>query len=85
MSEESNFEKVRIYLKQELAEPFNKLITVKNSVIIISMPQSIIFNEGYTKLYSLIEVSNHRIRNREFDLNFTSWSPNQLRGFVIYR
>lgn len=85
MSEESYLEKVRIYLTQELPEPYSQFITVKDSAITVVIPASITFNDGYAKLHPLIEASIQRIRNREYDLNFTIWTPNQIRDFRIYR
>jgi hypothetical protein len=85
MSEAVYLEKVRVFLTQELPQPYNKLVTINDSATTAVIPESITFNYGYAKLYHLIETSIQRIRNREYDLNFTIWTPNQLRDFKIYK
>lgn len=77
--------KVQVYLMQELPNPYNKLITVNNDNIVLVLPESIPFGDGYALLFKLIEASVERIRNREYDLNFTIWTRNQTRDFKIYR
>jgi hypothetical protein len=85
MNEAVYLEKVRVFLTQELPQPYSQLITVKDSVIIVVIPEGTTFNNGYAILYPAIEASVQRIRNREFDLNFTIWTTNQTRDFRIYK
>jgi hypothetical protein len=85
MTEAVYLEKVRVFLTQELPQPYNQLIAVKDSVIIISIPEGTTFNDGYATLHPAIEASIQRIRNREYNLNFTVWTRNQTRDFRIYK
>lgn len=77
---------VRVFLKQELPAPYNELINIEDDRIVISLPDNgKPFNANYEEVFNMVNENVARIRNREYDLDFTVKTANQLRDFRIYK
>jgi hypothetical protein len=77
---------VRIYLKQELPPPHNELIEIEDGKLVIKLPDNgLSFNVNYDYVFAMVSQKVKDIRNRDYDLNFTVRSPNQLRDFKILK
>jgi hypothetical protein len=77
---------VRVYLKQELPPPYNELIEVEDDKIIIILPENgQPFNVNYDHVFGMINQRVKEIRDRQYELNFTVRSQNQLRDFTILK
>ena len=85
MTEIEYLNRVMVYLKQELSPLYRDRIVINEGVIIVKLSDDVPFNETYNVLHPLIVSNVERVRNREYDLNFTVWTANQLRDFKVYR
>ncbi|GAA4321611.1 hypothetical protein GCM10023149_21540 [Mucilaginibacter gynuensis] len=85
MTEIEYLNRVMVYLKQELSPLYRDRIVINEGVIIVKLSDDVPFNETYNDLHPLIVSNVERVRNREYDLNFTVWTANQLRDFKVYR
>jgi len=77
---------VRVFLKQELPPPYNELISIEDEKIVISLPDNgKSFNTNYDEVFNMVTENVARIRNREYELDFSVKGINQLRDFKIYK
>ena len=77
------FNRVLIYLQQELPEDYREHVCVINEKLIITIPDSVNFHQVYNTLHQAVVASISRIRSRDIDLEFTIKSKNQERDFKI--
>ena len=82
----SYLDMVRVYLSQELPPPYNEAITVTDNRIRVSLPDTgKSFNAEYAIVHPMIVESINRIREVQHNLDFTIWTPHQLRDFTIFK
>lgn len=75
---------IRVYLMQELPPPYNNSIEVNDRRIMVLLPETgRSFNKSYELLNRMIVDSIGRVRNLQHDLDFSIWTPHQLRDFTI--
>jgi len=75
---------ISVYLSQELPLPFNSLITVVDERIRITLPdKGKSFNEAYAVVHPMIIECINRVRELKYNIDFTIWTPDQLRDFTI--
>lgn len=77
-------DKVVIFLQQELPQ-FKADISLIGNTIEFQVAEGQIFQTYYDKVHQAVGLSINRIRNRDFDLDFTVKSKNQERDFKIYK
>ncbi|GAA4326357.1 hypothetical protein GCM10023149_29080 [Mucilaginibacter gynuensis] len=85
MTEIEYLNRIMVYLKQELPPVYRDRIVINEGVLIVKLPEDVSFNDTFNVLHPLILSNVQRVRNREYDLNFSVCSPNQLRDFKIYK
>ena len=76
--------KVLIFLQQELPVYKNDM-SLKGPVILFHLPEGQAFQPYFENLFTAVSGCTSRIRNREYDLDFKVWSPNQERDFKILK
>jgi hypothetical protein len=77
-------EMVKVYLNQELPPPYNDLLSVVDDRIRVTLPDDgKAFNAAYAIIHLMIVESVNRIRDIQYNLDFTIWSEGQLRDFTI--
>ncbi|MGF7075353.1 hypothetical protein [Mucilaginibacter sp. 3215] len=75
---------IRVYLNQELPPPFNTLVSVVDDRIKITLPDTHkSFNEAFAVVHPMIIECIGRIRELKYNVDFTIWTPGQLRDFTI--
>lgn len=79
------FNRVLIYLQQELPEDYQQRINLTGEKLVVIVPDTANFALAYETLHPAITSSIGRIRNREIDLEFTIRSKNQERDFKILK
>jgi hypothetical protein len=83
MSEYLN--KVLIYLKQELPQPYKNSIIMVDNMLEIKLQDDINFTTAYNELFKSINLSVYRVRERKFDIQFNIKSKYQERAFTILK
>ncbi|HTD99026.1 MAG TPA: hypothetical protein VK668_07045 [Mucilaginibacter sp.] len=81
---EEYLNRVLIYLQQELPE-YRAALSLKAGKFVFTLPEGLAFQPFYEKLFAAVSACTGRIRNREYDLDFKVWSPNQERDFTVLK
>jgi hypothetical protein len=81
---EEYLNRVNIFLQQELPG-YKDELALKSGTFVFTLPAGLAFQSYYEGLFAAVSACVSRIRNRESDLDFKVWSPNQERDFTILK
>jgi hypothetical protein len=76
--------RVLIFLQQELPG-YKDQMALKAGKFVFTLPEGTAFQPWYESVFAEVSACTGRIRNREYDLDFKVWSPNQERDFKILK
>jgi hypothetical protein len=81
---EDYLHRVKVFLQRELPQ-YKGGLSVNGNVLFFTVPAGQTFQPYYESLHTAVTTCIARIRNREYDLDFTVRSPNQQRDFKLYK
>jgi hypothetical protein len=81
---EDYLNRVKVFLEQELPQ-YKGVLTVSGNLLLFTVPVSDTFQPYYESLHAAVTACIARIRNLEYDLDFTVRSANQERDFKVYK